>query len=251
MPRLVLLIALVAPLALGACESSQTTSARLAKRAAKAAVLGKVRLATADPGVRIRTTRLVRGDGATAAVVELENTGKGALVDVPIQVVAKDAKGAAVYRNDTQGLQPSLQQLSYLPRGAKAFWINDQVTTTTPVRKLSARVGRSKVPGAPKLVPHIGLSQTKLETDGSGTFIKGFVRNHSKIAQVNMPIYGIVRKGRRIVAAGRALLDRLPPYPTPKPIVFRILLVGKVPKGASFELIPSPTTFAPEGAPAP
>lgn len=246
-----MLLALLAPLALGACESSQATSARLAKNAKKAAVIGTVRLGAANPDVKVVATHVVRGDGATAAVVELENTGKGALVNVPIQVVAKDAKGAAVYRNDTEGLQPSLQQLSYLPRRAKTFWINDQVTAATPAKKVTALVGKPKVPGPPKVVPRIELSRTKLDTDASGTFIKGIVRNRSKVAQVNMPIYGLVWKGHRIVAAGRALIDRLAPDPTPKPVVFRILLVGAVPKGGSFELVPSPTVFAPEGAPVP
>ncbi len=240
-------LALLATLALGACESSQTQSARLARLGAKAAVIGTVKIGAANPDVRVVHTQLLRGGGATAAVVELENTGRGAQVALPISLAAKDAKGAVVYRNTTEGLQRSLQQLATMPRG-KAFWIDDQVTAATRVAAVDVKVGRAKDPSPPRSIPRIDLEGAKVETDESGTFIKGVVRNRSRVAQVEMPIYGIVRKGGRIVAAGRALLDRVPPDPTPKPIVFRILLVGADPRGGRFELVPAPTVFPSEGA---
>jgi len=243
-------VGMVVAFLLGGCASSQTTSARLAKRATKAAILTTVKVGATNPDVLARRTQLLRKAGATAAVVELENRGATAQVGVPIQIVAKDRKGAATYRNDLAGLQPSLQQLSYVPRG-KAFWIDDQLTGATPAKSLSVRVGRSKGGVAQARVPRITLERTQVETDASGTFIKGIVRNRSALPQVAMPIYGLVRKRGRIVAAGRALLDRLAPDPTPKPVVFRILLVGDDPRGGSFELFPSPTVFSPEGAKSP
>lgn len=249
--RPVLLLAFVAPLLLGACESSQTTSARLEKLGAKAAVTKSVTAGVANPDVRVVSTQLIRGTDTTAAVVELESTGRRDQVGVPIQIDVRDAKGTSTYKNDLDGLQPSLQQLAYLPAGKRAFWINDQVLQATPAKRLTVKVGKPRAAAPTEPAPRITLEDEALETDESGTFIKGVVRNRSKIPQLALPIYGVVRKGGRIVAAGRALVERVDPDPTPKPVVFRILLAGANPRGGEIEAVPVPTTFTPEGAKTP
>ncbi len=143
-----------------------------------------------------------------------------------------------------------MQQLAYLPKGGKAIWVNDQVLGSAG-RRAVVKVGKAKAPAPAGPVPRITLEGEQLETDESGTFIKGVVRNRSKIPQINLPIYGVVRKGGKIIAVGRALIDRLNPDPTPKPVVFRILLAGKDPRGGELETLPVPTTFTPEGATTP
>lgn len=245
-----LLLLLVTPVALGACESSQTKSARLAKQGAKAAVLASVDVGVKNPDVRVVGTELVRGADTTVAVVELESTRAQDQIGVPIQIDVRDAKGASTYKNDLDGLQPSLQQLAYLPAGKRSLWINDQVLSAAPAKTVDVSVGRPTSSAPRGSDPRITIERAALETDESGTFVKGIVVNRSRVAQLAMPIYGVVRKGGRIVAAGRALVDRVDPAPTPKPVVFRILLVGGDPRGGRVETTPVPTVL-PEGAKSP
>jgi hypothetical protein len=82
----------------------------------------------------------------------------------------------------------------------------------------------------------------KLENDADGLYAIGVVKNLSKISQANMPIYAVARSGGKIVAAGRALIEKLDPEPQKKPTVFRIFFVGN-PKGAQLDVRAYPSTF--------
>jgi len=57
-----------------------------------------------------------------------------------------------------------------------------------------------------------------------------------------MPIYAVAKRGRRIVAAGRAIIEKLDPDPQPKPTVFRIFFVGNL-TGARIEAHAYPTVL--------
>lgn len=228
-------------LGLAACESSQTESARLERQGAKAAVIGTVSAGARNPSVKVVDTTLLRSEMGTAAVVELENTGPATQVAVPIQIDVKDAKGASLYKNDVDGLQPALQQLALLRRGTPAIWVNDQVTAPTKAKRLAVQVGRAEA-AAPGALPEIRLEKTRMDSDSSGALATGVVRNLSKIRQVNMPIYGVVRRGGRIVAAGRAIIERLNPEPQSRPTVFRIFFIGD-PTGGKLDVVPVPTVL--------
>lgn len=229
-------------LGLAACESSQTKSARLEKNGAKAAVLSTVSAGAANTDVKVGKTTLLRSELGTAAVVELTNTGPQDQVAVPIQIDVKDAKGQTIYKNDIDGLQPSLQQLALLRRGKPAFWVNDQVTAPTPAKKVDVDVGKAKGGTAPASLPDIRLSGTKLDRDSSGVLATGVVRNFSKITQINMPIYAVVERDGEVVAAGRALIDKLKPEPQKQPTVFDIFFIGD-PAGGKLSVTPLPTVL--------
>lgn len=216
--------------ALAGCESTQAQSARLAKQGAEAAVVGTVSAGARNPDVRVGRTTLLRSALGTAAVVELTNTGPADQAAVPIQLDVEDAKGASVYKNDTDGLQPSLQQLALLRRGRPVFWVNDQVTAAAPARKASVTVGRARGP-APADVPEIRLVGTRMDEDESGPLATGIVENRSRVTQRDMPIYGVVRRGGKVVAAGRALVEKLPPGPRKKPVRFSIFFIGDPSRG--------------------
>ncbi len=233
-------------LALSACESSQTASARLKKEGAKAAQTTTVKAGVKNPNVRVKSTTVLTSANGSAVVVALQNTGAADQVTVPVQIRAKDAKGKVVYKNDLDGLQPALQQVALLRKGATQYWVNDQVTAATPPKTATVAVGSPK--GKPSAtLPKITLTRVKMDSDESGDFVSGIVRNESKQPQVNMPIYGVVRRGTRIVAAGRALIERLNPEPQKKPTIFRIFFIGK-PKGGKLSLEPEPTVLRAEGS---
>jgi hypothetical protein len=242
--RAIIALALLPAVALAACESSQDKSARLAKSAGKVAKLTTLKAGAANADVTVAaTTVLANKDGGRAVVVELKDSGKPQ-AGVPILITAEDKAGKPLYKNDLNGLQTSLQQMAYVgksPPGPPAFWVHDQVVATATPARIDVAVGKSKAP-APGAVPKIVLEGVKLDSDPSGLVATGVVKNLSKTSQRNMPIYAVAQKGGKIVAAGRALIEKLDPEPQKKPTVFRIFFVGN-PKGARLDVRAVPSTF--------
>jgi hypothetical protein len=236
-------VALLAPLALSACESTADKSARIA-REGKEAVKAAGRLDVTHPNAEVRVTRavVVRGDGgAVAAAVELRNAGARAQANVPLLIDVHDAKGASVYRNDTIGLQPALQRVALVRGGGSAWWVNDQVTATDPPRTITAKVGAAKAVAA---APSVTLRDVHFDGDDTGRYLTGTVVNGSKAVQQQLPIFAVALKGRRVVAAGRALVPKLPAAGAPgKPVTFRLFFVGD-PRGARIALTVAPTAVS-------
>ena len=71
--------------ALSACETTQDTSARLAKRAKGLANQQGLSVGRENPDVRVRTTAVVQDANGIAAVVELQNTGP-AQASLPVAI---------------------------------------------------------------------------------------------------------------------------------------------------------------------
>jgi hypothetical protein len=226
--------------ALSACESTQDTSARLAKRAKGLANQQGLKIARDNPTVRVRTTAVVHDANGIAAVVQLQNTGN-AQASVPVAIAVDDAKGKPIFRNDAAGLDRSLVEMSLLRKGESAWWVNNQVIAAGVPAKVAARVGEAKAQ-APPDTPAIEISKVHVGSDADGVYAEGIVTNHSKIAQKRLTIFCVARRGGRVVAAGRAIIDRLLPAPTPKPTKFTVFFIGK-PKGARLEFAAPPTVL--------
>ncbi len=237
-----LVLAGAVALAGGGCESSQTKSARLERLGAKAAKTSRVSAGAANPDVKVTGTQVLHSAGATAAVVGLRNTGPAAQAAVPVQIQVKDAHGKALYKNDLEGLQVALQHMAYLGKGEKAFWVHDQVVGADRGRSVTVAVGKPSARAPATRAPRIKLVGAHLTRDSTGRFLTGRVRNASKVTQRNMPIYAVAKRGRRIVAAGRAIIEKLDPDPQPKPTVFRIFFVGNL-TGARIEAHAYPTVL--------
>jgi hypothetical protein len=240
MPRAVLIACLVlATLALAACESSQTKSARLEKTGKGKAQLTTITAGAANTAIKVGATTVLTSDSGKAAVVELQNTGPVAEVQVPLVITVKDAGGKPLYKNDIKGLQPSLQQLAFLDKGQKAYWVNDQVLAGKPPKSVDVAVGKAKgTASAP--VPRITLGPAKLESDSSGAYATAEIKNESKLTQINLPIFAVALKGGKVVAAGRAIIEKLAPAPTKKPVFYKIFFIGN-PKGAQLQVAAAPT----------
>jgi hypothetical protein len=234
--------ALVAVGAAG-CESSQDKSAQLAKSGAGKASTSLVKAGAANTDVVVGQTAVLRGaGGASAAVVVLRNRGPRAQAGIPVQIEVTGAGRKVVYKNDLAGLQIALQQLAYLAPGEQVAWVNDQVTASATPKAVQAQVSRPTGGTPAGKPPKVVLVGTRLEHDSTGVYLTGTVRNESKVAQTNLPIYAVARRGSRIVAAGRAIIERLEPEPQSKPTIFRIFFVGD-PKGATLDVQPVPTVL--------
>lgn len=232
-------LAVVAPLGLAACESTADKSARIAREGKRAVqATGRLEVRRPNPDVRAVRAVVVRGAGGTAAAaVELRNRGARAQADVPVLIDVRDAKGASVYRNDMLGLQPALQRIASVRGGASAWWVNDQVLASTPPRTVRARIGTARsVARAAEVV----LSDVHFDSDATGRFLTGTATNRSAAVVRNVPIFGVALHGHKVVAAGRALLPKVPPAAArKKPLHFRLFFVGD-PRGARVVLTVAP-----------
>jgi hypothetical protein len=230
-------VALVAATGLSACESTAEKSARIAaegRDAVQAAGTLKIRR---NAEVRVARAVVVRGaGGAVAAAVEVRNTGGRAQRDVPVLIDVRGAHGASLYKNDAVGLQPALQRLATVRAGASAWWVNDQVTVASVPRSVRARVGAA--PSAAR-VPRVRVTGVHFDGDSTGRFLTGTVVNPSRSVLRNVPIFAVALKGSRVVAAGRAIVPKLPAARSPKKVVFRLFFVGE-PRGARIALTVAP-----------
>ena len=240
---LLLAAAALAATGLAACESTQDKSARLAKDAdtrlnAKGSVVGRE-----NPDIRIEQTALVQDANGVAAVVRLRNRG-AAQADLPVTITVSDARGRRLYRNDIAGLEPALVSVPALGKGEETFWVNNQILVAGRAKKVAAKVGAAKErPGGS--LPRMEITGTHLDHDVDGVFARGIIANRSPVLQKRLTIFAIARKGGRIVAAGRAVIDKLPPAArTKRPTVFTVYFIGD-PRGARLSFAAPPTVLDP------
>jgi hypothetical protein len=231
----------LAALALAACESNQERSAKLATaakqqeaKAAKRAALVRRALTITQPSTKIKVigTAIVHSSEGAAAIVTLRNVSSTSLSDVPIQIAVHDISGASVYTNAVPGLSPTLASVSLIPAHAVLTWIDDQVQATGIPASVSAKVGEgTPVNGA---IPRLSVSGAHL----SEAQAEGNVVNSSHVAQQELVVDAVARRGGAIVAAGRAVLANAPAgSSTP----FQIFFVGN-PGGARLEVSAPATT---------
>lgn len=232
---IVLGIAGVAALAAG-CQSTQSKSAELAAEGGGASKEQGLEIGRASRDVKVTSTTMLGDRNGGAAVVELRNTGKRTLIDVPISIDVRKG-GKSVFANDAPGLEPSLVGVAALEPGESIAWVNDQVFSTGP--KLVTKVGAT---GAepPAELPEIDVGAPRVGGDAtSGVAVEGKVTNRSDLLQRKLVIYAVARKGGKVVAAGRGQVERLKPHAAAG---YQIFFIGN-PEGARIELAAPPTTF--------
>lgn len=219
-------------LPLAACESSQTKSARLERAAASTPDEAGLTITTPSASVKaLKTTVLPGKDGVAAVAVELESSSKAPEFGIPILIKVTDAEGTEVFTNATPGLQPSLTALASLAPGASAVWVNDQIPYAGQTGlRATATIGTGSATAPTTPVSFSATAPTLEEDPVSGLAAKGFVRHDADTEQQRVLVTIVGRKGRTIVAAGRAIVERVKPGRRARYTAF---LAGK-PKGATF-----------------
>jgi hypothetical protein len=232
-------VLLVAALTVTGCESTQSTSKRLAK-SGKTALKEQagLKVGAQNPDIKVTQTAVLKDANGIAAVVALKNTSPRSQTQLPVGITIKDAKGAKIYANDVPGLDASLTSMALVPSGGEVYWVDNQILGNGAPRKVDVKVGRAKGP-VPRAIPQIRLTKVHFDKDVSGPFVAGVIANHSKVLQRRLTVFCVARRGGKIVAAGRAVVDKLAPAPTPKPVRFSIYFIGN-PTGAklSFSVPP-------------
>lgn len=220
------------PVALSAsgCLGVETTPEKSAKAAAKAkrAVTAQkgLKIGAANARVEVEDAVLVQDPNGVAAVVRLRNTGP-TQVTLPIAVTVSDAKGQKLYANDTPGLDPSLTSLAVLKAGQEADWVNNQIMVAGKAAKVAAQVGKAtgKVPSG--ALPKIAIGGVTHGKDEDGFSAQGTLRNESGVTQKRLVVTCVAREGGKVVAAGRAVVEKLDPFATTrKPTRFTVFFIG-------------------------
>ncbi|MDP9347302.1 MAG: hypothetical protein M3P44_16620 [Actinomycetota bacterium] len=232
-------VLVAAAVAATGCQTTQELSAHRAKNAKKLANRTGLRITRANPDVKVGTTDIVQDASGVAAVVEVRNAGRPA-VGLPVLIAVTDKRGKRVYANDAPGLEPSLVSLPYLRKGQRAFWVDNQIPAVGGASKVRATIGAARG-AAPAKVPEFSITRVALGRDSSGALLKGYIANRSAVDQKRLVISCVARRGGRVVAAGRAIVDRLGPKGA-KPQLFRIFFIGN-PKGAKLTLFAPPTVL--------
>jgi hypothetical protein len=224
-------------LALPGCQSTQSKSAELAKQQKGLIKQEKgLEITKKSTKVRVGLTAVLQDKNGAAAVVELRNSSGRALAGVPVAI---DVRGGrrSIFRNDDPGLEPSLIGVPVLRGRERMLWVNDQLLTDEKPTGVRVEVGREG-DAAPSRLPRIELTEPQLELDPtSGWAAIGKAVNHSQVLQKNLVIHGVARKGGRVVAAGRSLIERLKPG---KRATYQVFFIGD-PRGAQLTLAAPPT----------
>jgi hypothetical protein len=229
---------LVAVVALAGCTSTQEKARQLAEGGAEAFTAAGLKVAKANPDVKVVDTAVLTDQNGSAAVVVMKARGKRAAAKLPVAIDVQGADGKSVFRNDAPGLEPSLTSVAAAAPGQTITWVNDQVAAAGTPAKVVARVG---MPGgkAPRAVPKLTVSGVKVVDEAAGAAARGRVRNRSKVDQRELVLYGVARKGGEIVAAGRAQVRRVKPGGRAS---FRMYFIGD-PRGADLTISVPPTSL--------
>jgi hypothetical protein len=235
---------LVLAVALCGCESTQQKSAQLAKQPRSVAQERGVVVKRANPAVRVLRTAVVRDRYGTAVAVQLRLRGRHPQAQLPIAFDVAGAGGKPLYTNDLPGLAASLTHVALLRPGRSVWWVNDQVQADG-ARRAKARVGAASVKASATALaraPRLEPAALRLDEDSSGSFTRGVLRNRSKIEQRNVTVFAIAERGNRVVAAGRAGIERLKARGKAS---FKVFWIGD-PKGARLRVFAPPTTLTEE-----
>jgi len=233
----------VGSLALASCSSTKNKAAAFADEGSKAFEAKGLAVGKVNASVEVEDTQVIRDASGTAAVVVLRSRAPAALRDVPIALDVADRAGTSIWKNDTAGLQASLVSVPVLAPGARTTWINDQVLPVTgTAATVKARVGSAKA--APADLPKLTVASPRLEGDPvDGVAARGELTNGSKLEQKDLVVYGLARKGGRVVAAGRAIIPRVRAGAKAR---YAIFFIGD-PRGAALDISAPPTTLESAG----
>jgi hypothetical protein len=240
-PRALVLAGLAAFAAVGlsACQSTQSRSAALEKEGSDVLLADSgLKIDKESTDVRVTSTKLLTDANGSAVVVGLHNSSDKNLVNVPILIDVLDAKGKSVYSNAIPGIEPALAAVPFIPAGGDVEWVNDQILTSGKPETVKAKLGESTDSYSGEL-PDIEVSPARIEGDPvSGLEATGKVVNKTGEDQERLLLYGIARKGGKVVAAGRGAIEHL--KPTTKPLNYDVFFIGD-PTGAEVEVTQFPT----------
>jgi hypothetical protein len=229
---------LLAALALAGCETTAEKSAKLERAAKRASVVQSGLLIThPSTDVKVLETAALHGSEGAAAVVVVRNNSSRPLRAVPIAITVKNAGGQTLFQNNAPGLEAALVSVASLPAHGELSWVDDQLPATGKPATVSAVLGQAPAAAAPPKIEIQGAHTIEDPSRGIGT--GAMISNRSPIAQQNLVVFAVARRGGRIVAAGRANVAELAAHASAQ---FQVFFVGD-PRGARLQLSAPATTL--------
>ena len=147
--------------------------------------------------------------------------------------------GAPFYTNTEAGYARDLNHLSLIRPGQTVDWVNDQITGGKAAR-VTAFVGRGVTVSNPP--PDIKLANMRWWNDPyTGWAYKGRAIATSPIPQLRVMVYAVVRRGGKVVAAGRSGIERV--ARGAKPPLVSVYPVGDNPNSGIVSAVAPPVTF--------
>lgn len=220
------------------CESTQDLSAKLGRKLGhQSALTATTKIGATNRDVHVARAVLITAGGQSAVALELTNTAAQAQIDFPVLIDVLDAKGVAVYRNNTKGIEASIQKLALLAPHSTAWWVDNEVLASGGVPKsVTAAIGTATSTAA--TVPQITTHGVSASDSFPGPHVSATVDNRSAIAQSGLPIYAVALKGGQVVGAGRGIVAALAAGKSAQVLV---PMVGSV-RGATISLTVAPTS---------
>jgi hypothetical protein len=227
--------------AVSACQSSQAKNAALAKTGATILKEEKgLTVSQTSSSVKVLNTAVLSDSNGSAVVVTLKNESARPLMNVPIAINVKDAKGKSVFKNDDPGLEKTLTSVPQILPNQTVDWVDDQILATGTPKTVDVKVGVSQ-DTLPPNPPQVEATPPKLKNDPySGLQVEGTVKNDSNVQQIALTLFAVARKGDKIVAAGRGGIKTIAPNGGTRP--YHIYFIGN-PKGAKVTVTAPPSTF--------
>lgn len=222
---------------LAGCTTTQEKSRELASRARAVVAQQGLKVTKRNRDVRVLRTAVVHDRYGTAAVVELRSAAKQAEAGIPLAITVRDAAGEKVFANDAPGLEPALTHVALLEPRERLYWVHDQVNAERP-HDVVAKIGPPPRP-APKRLPRLEVSRLRQDADPDGVITRGVVKNVSPIEQRKVTVFAVALEGHRVVAAGRAGIERIRPDESAR---FKVFWIGD-PAGARVQVVAPPTVL--------
>jgi hypothetical protein len=142
-----------------------------------------------------------------------------------------------VASNVAGGNDPTLTHFPSLPPNGTAYFVDDQFPAGINAVSAAVSLGGNLRPHV--VLPAISLSHVSSYASSGLTAFSGTVTNDSSVAQPVLIVQAVARKGRKIVAAGTAIVRDLSPHSSQP---FSGFLLGN-PKGATVSVF-APATAA-------
>lgn len=226
------------------CETTAEKSARL-ERAAKQSEGKQVsveekglKITHASTSIKVLAATVVHDSERAAAVVTLENRSSQTERDVPIAIDVKDAHGRTLFQNNGVGLEGALVAVPSIAAHTRTFWVDDQLPSGGDPTLVTARVGQAPPVSGP--LPSVSVGQARLSEDpAEGTIATGRVTNRSHVVQSGLVVFALARRGGKILAAGRAVVQQLSAGASAP---FQIAFVGEA-QGTQLQLSAPPASF--------
>ncbi len=226
---------------LAGCATTQQQSARARVVARRVlATQRPLHVRETDRQIGVLGTALVRGHGRSAIVVRLRNSGPAPVSDLPLALSVRVGGGRVVALNRRAGLPYFQTHAPALAAGATVAWV---FTThaRVPHGALVVRVGRPSRASQTATLRTLPRTDVALLPSARGLrSVRATIANRSGVPQYALEVYAVARRGRRIVAAGRALVAHLG---SDGRTTVRIPLIGDA-RGATVRVMAPPTLFS-------